>query len=369
MTGTLPIVVSFEELGISGEVVDVTQYLSIGELILEMSKRWEIESCFDITWSGSEALDKTEIIVNLGIESGDELMAVQREQKVTSYGIAQFESERQRVAIAKFFTDNPNAVCCIDAKSASSNNKIQTTDDWADLLPESIKKISFTNCDTITIIGNQFLSNCCFLESVDLSQFSNVTSIENDFLSGCSSLCHVDLSQLGGTKYIGKSFLSDCSNLADVNLSFLSNITMVGNNFLAGCKSLVSIDLSPLRNISFIGSYFLSNCRSLSVVDLHPISSVNHVGNNFLSNCFSLSSMDVSPLANSNCIGERFLFGCSGMSELDLLPLIDIPDFSHEGLLLNCGAVTEIDKIEFLRAKFLKEAGDNNNNNHPSGIW
>eukprot|EP01060_Flectonema_neradi_P000917 TRINITY_DN1053_c0_g1_i2.p1 TRINITY_DN1053_c0_g1~~TRINITY_DN1053_c0_g1_i2.p1 ORF type:complete len:370 (+),score=62.53 TRINITY_DN1053_c0_g1_i2:657-1766(+) len=369
MSCTIPVVITFPDLGFSNEGVDVTEMTTIGNVVRDLSKRWEVDrDSFELTFEGSEGLTDTTKVIDLGIEAGSELVAMKTEITIISYRLEQLECEDQREKIRSYFETYPNAVCRLDAKSMSTNNCLKPREDWCDLIPETVRIVSFTNCDTVTSVGDGFLSDCTSLTLVDLSQLVNVTSIGNYFLSNCLSLSNIDLSQLSKTKHIGGSFLSGCARLHYVDLSFLSNITMLGNNFLSNCKALLRVDLSPLRHVSFIGNSFLSGCRALTEVDLTVMSEVAIVGKQFLSNCVSLSSLDVSSLSRASNIQEFFLSGCSGITSLELSPLLEVPDFDERGILNNCSAVVDIDRLEFLRTRVLNDA-NNSSKGQNNGIW
>jgi hypothetical protein len=52
---------------------------------------------------------------------------------------------------------------------------------------------------------------------------------------------------------IGNDFLSGCYALNSLDLSPLTKLTTIGNDFLSGCYALTSLDLSPLTKLTTIG--------------------------------------------------------------------------------------------------------------------
>jgi len=70
---------------------------------------------------------------------------------------------------------------------------------------------------------------------------TQVNTIGNDFLSNCVNLTSIDLSELIQVKSIGNNFLSNCNSLTSIDLSGLTQLISIGNNFLLNCVRLTSI--------------------------------------------------------------------------------------------------------------------------------
>jgi hypothetical protein len=99
-----------------------------------------------------------------------------------------------------------------------------------------VKGVYFGEMQSFSSIGDNFLSNCYHLTSVDIPhRFVSVNSI-------------------------GKNFLFDCVSLAAIDLSTFTNVTSIGDNFLANCSTLadVTIGNKDFSNVS-LGSLPMSN--------------------------------------------------------------------------------------------------------------
>ena len=154
--------------------------------------------------------------------------------------------------------------------------------------------IDLSHASAVTVIGNDFLSDCTALTKVDLSGLQDVTTIGNQFLCGCTSLSTVDLSGFRAVTSIGNHFLSGCTSLSTVDFSAFQAVTVIGINFLRGCTSFSTVDLSGFRAVTSIGNHFLNRCTSLSTVDLSGLQAVTSIGGfqwHFLHMCTSLKTL------------------------------------------------------------------------------
>ncbi len=133
-------------------------------------------------------------------------------------------------------------------------------------------------------IGNEFLSSCTELTSLEFRGFEKVTTIGDDFLIICNGLTSIDLSGLRNVTTIGNGFLCLCIRLQSLNLRGLENVKTIGNSFLCRCARLKSLDLSPLIKVTTIGNYFLGDCTGLTSLNLRGLENITTIGDNFLAN-------------------------------------------------------------------------------------
>ena len=192
-------------------------------------------------------------------------------------------------------------------------------------------------------------------ENLDLSLLINIESIGDNFLSNCANLNTINLSPLSNVKSIGDNFLSNCANLNTINLSPLCQIIIIGDSFLYNCKKLLTIDLSPLSNVKLIGDSFLSKCTDLNTIILTPLTNITSIGDNFLYKCTKLTTINLTPLTNITSIGNNFLSYCANLENINLTPLTNIISIG-ESFLMSCARITTLDLSSLSKIKFI----DNN---------
>jgi hypothetical protein len=181
--------------------------------------------------------------------------------------------------------------------------------DWDDVIPDYfLNKCKFEKIilrgNTIKTIGDNFLSNCSSLISLDLSGLNNIITINDFFLGNCSSLTSLDLSKLNDITIIRFGFLYGCSSLISLDLSGLNNVIIIGKYFLAYCSSLTSLNLSGLNNVTTINGRFLHDCSSLTSLNLSGLNNVTTISSKFLECCSSLTSLNLSGLNNVTTISQ-----------------------------------------------------------------
>eukprot|EP00759_Apiculatamorpha_spiralis_P027042 PhF_6_TR3003/c1_g2_i1/m.4506 len=115
---------------------------------------------------------------------------------------------------------------------------------------------------TVTNIGDNFLSGCTFLGSLDSIVLSSLSVECERFLNKCKSLTTFDLSRLGGVTSVGNHFMSKCCSLVSLGTGVV-RFSRLGDNFLSNCTSLTSLDALDLSRVTTIGEAFLSGCTSL----------------------------------------------------------------------------------------------------------
>jgi division protein CdvB (Snf7/Vps24/ESCRT-III family) len=184
------------------------------------------------------------------------------------------------------------------------------------------------NLDTVTNIGNHFLSNCTSLEKLTLT-LDTVTNIGNDFLSNCTSLKELTLN-LNSVTNIGNYFLLNCTSLIKLTLT-LDTVTNIGDNFLSSCTSLENLDLL-LPKVTKIGDSFLLFLKKLSNPSIQKIVSsltnVTSIGKNFMSLSWLededtdlLEKIDLSSLKNIQNIGKEFFLRRKKLKDITITEL------------------------------------------------
>ena len=185
----------------------------------------------------------------------------------------------------------------------------------------------------VTVIGDNFLSDCTSLRVVNLRGLVNVTRIGDCFMSDCHTLQAGDLAPLSRIKAIGECFMVGCESLTALDVSPLSRLTTLPNGFLCGCKSLQSLECRPLRSVTTIGADFLTHCAALQELNVSSFASVTQIGNCFLTGCAALQELNVSSFASVTQIGECFLATCPALRTLDLSAMTEVDILSDVGLL------------------------------------
>jgi hypothetical protein len=130
------------------------------------------------------------------------------------------------------------------------------------------KTITITYYGVTTIAKN----TCRFLYTDGRVSNEQTLSISDGTLSLAPSgddqnlLKAVYFGELNDVTTIGDEFLSSCYGLTSLDLSPLTSVSSIGDYFLYACYGLTSLDLSPLTNVTTIGSNFLTDCYNLNSV-------------------------------------------------------------------------------------------------------
>eukprot|EP01060_Flectonema_neradi_P038472 TRINITY_DN8075_c0_g1_i1.p1 TRINITY_DN8075_c0_g1~~TRINITY_DN8075_c0_g1_i1.p1 ORF type:complete len:352 (+),score=46.65 TRINITY_DN8075_c0_g1_i1:37-1092(+) len=310
---SLPVVVSFPDLGLSDAVIDVTHDSSVGDLVKLCGQYWGISgSLFDLEFEGSSCLSPTVKVTNLGVTSGSELIA----NKKSSITVTLSDLKERFDELTSVFKQNPSLVCVIDVSTMTDKcGRLSSDIPWKDVIPQTVGAVSFINTSPVTEIGEKFLCGCS-ITRLDLSGFTNVAYVDYQFLSDCVNLIEVDLSPMSSLSSVGYSFMSGCSSLQKVNVDPMRNFVGIEFSFLSGCASLVKIDFPKCSVVECIGSSFLKGCESLTGIDLSSFSKVSMIGHSFLSGCSSLRVLDLSPLFEVDRIEcHSFLSHCPHLKE------------------------------------------------------
>ena len=276
-----------------------------------------------------------------------------------------------RTRIDILFTQSPDMLCVFDA-SEYIDDEGTLSSDCVEMLPSSIRRLSFTNCSrcikfqqgflsgscdsltsidftsfhNVTVIPDRFLNNLKSLTHVNLSSFCEVTNIGDHFISNCESLTSIDVSGFQKLTTIGNRFLENGRSLAHVNLSSFCEVTNIGDHFISNCESLTSIDVSDFQKLTTIGNRFLENGRSLAHVNLSSFCEVTNIGDHFISNCESLTSIDVSDFQKLTTIGNRFLENGRSLAHVNLSSFCEVTNIGDH-FISNCESLTSIDVSGF----------------------
>ena len=159
---------------------------------LSHSSKEEVKSQFDNTSWGAEILRELEDSSNWG--------TVKRTYKWPRYErvvtAEELRTSHLRTRIDNLFGLNPDMLCVLDA-SEYIDDEGTLSSDCIEMLPSSIRRLSFTNCSRCTAFEQVFLSDGCdSLTSIDFTSLYNVTAIPSKFLNNLKSLTHVNLSSL-----------------------------------------------------------------------------------------------------------------------------------------------------------------------------
>ena len=308
---SIPILVSFPDLELESVIIEANTTTSIKDVIKLSSAIWDMHNDdFDISFNGDN-LEKNVLITSLGIQPGDELTA----SRIVKYAVTLSDLKSNYTNIELIFSRNCNKICYIDSSTMMDGTRLLPDVAWKELIPNTVKQISFLNSSSVTEIGEKFLSDCA-VSHVDLTDFVNVDYIDYLFLSGCTSIVSLDLSPLVRLDSVGYSFMCGCTSVTDVNLAPLKNFIEIGFSFMTGCASLTTINLSECVMLECIGTSFLRDCSSLTALDLSPLSNVSVIGHSFLAGCSSLMELDLSPLLNVDRIETySFLADCPALRE------------------------------------------------------
>ena len=250
----------------------------VDDVILAVSEEWPVDAGrIGLVYSGKLLPVGTRILSHGILQHDGELVVMKRENVI---GRAELLDKEGRAKIELYYQSNPHQRCYLDASSMCT--ELGTLITGEDLLPSSIKHVSFINTACVQQIGDDFLVGCTEMQTLDLAPLCSITRI-------------------------GYSFLNRCPALQSIDLSALSNITTVGNWFLGGCTALTSIDLVPLSKVVVLGKGFLFRCAGLKEVNLSPLSDVSSIGDFFLYGCSSIQYFDIFQLTKVTTVGGHFL--------------------------------------------------------------
>ena len=218
----------------------------------------------------------------------------------------------------------------------------------------------------ITEIGDNFLSGCCNLLSVDLSPLDNVLKVGKNFLRACSKLELIEMMLFNDVHNfsltdIGNNFLLDCGSIKALDFRYFKDIKTIGESFLRGCKNLVSLNLVGFEGVTIIPDSFLADCWSLSMLSgLDSFKNVEDIGSWFLGACTSLTEVDLSEFEKLTIIENYFLSDCTNIITL-IMPrtLFYIGDY----FLNDCVRLEYIDLSKVCEAHGFLRIGTNFLNN------
>ena len=302
---------------------------------LSDSSKEEVKSQFDNTSWGAEILRELEDSNNWGTMK----RTYKRPGLVTA---EELKTSHFRTRIDILFTQNPDMLCVFDA-SEYIDDEGTLSSDCIEMLPSSIRRLSFTNCGRCTAFEQEFLSDSCdSLTSIDFTSFHNVTAIPSKFLNNLQSLTHVNLSGLSKVTSIDDHFIINCESLTSINISGLKKLTKIGNGFLQKSESLTSVDLSSLRKVTSVGNYFISHCESLTSIDISGLKKLTIIGYGFLHNSKSLTSVGLSSLSEVTSVGNYFISHCESLTSIDVCGLKKLSKIGN-GFLRKSESLTRVD--------------------------
>ncbi len=144
-----------------------------------------------------------------------------------------------------------------------------------------LRKITFEEGSSITVIPNSAFSGCTNLEEIGLP--ATVTAIGSDAFYRCSSLRSIEIPE--GVTVINGNTFNECRNLTSVKLP--DSITKIDHYAFYYCYDLVLINLP--KNLQSIGNYAFCNCQSLCYLDLPE--GLTSIGNRAFDMCKSLTTV------------------------------------------------------------------------------
>ena len=279
---------------------------------LSHSSKEEVKSQFDNTSWGAEILRELEDSNNWG--------TVKRTYKWSERVVTaeELRTSHLRTRIDILFGLNPDMLCVLDA-SEYIDDEGTLSSDCIEMLPSSLRRLSFTNCSRCFAFEQEFLSDSCdSLTSIDFTSFHNVTAIPSTFLNNSKSLTHVNLSGLSEVTSVGDYFINNCESLTSIDVSGLKKLTTIGSRFLHNSMSLTSVDLSSLSEVTSIGNEFVRNCESLTSIDVSGLKKLTEIGDGFLQYSSSLTSVDLSSLSEVTSVGDCFISNCESLTSIDI---------------------------------------------------
>lgn len=140
--------------------------------------------------------------------------------------------------------------------------------------------------NTITTIGNYFLSNC--------TGFNNTIFVSNNLTS------------------LGIRFLANSTAFNRPVVLSNTKLTTLGGYFMQNCKAFNSTLALP-ASLQSIGDYVMNGCFSFNSPMTLP-ESVTAIGDAFMASCYLFNSTLTMP-SSVHAIGMSFLFGCRGFNK------------------------------------------------------
>eukprot|EP01060_Flectonema_neradi_P004767 TRINITY_DN13114_c0_g1_i1.p1 TRINITY_DN13114_c0_g1~~TRINITY_DN13114_c0_g1_i1.p1 ORF type:complete len:255 (+),score=46.53 TRINITY_DN13114_c0_g1_i1:111-875(+) len=207
----------------------------VEDAIMSAAAEWDVEAEFlDLMYSSKVLPSQSRLVTFEKNGKVRPLVAAKKPPNIVTK--KQLRDPFKREKISQMFEHNPSLTCIIDASTMVVDRCLKTGEY---LLPYTVKKVAFTNCEDISEIGNDFLRGCDGMLTVDMTQLKSVTTIGGGFLCRCNSVTTLDLKPLG-------------------------NVTTIGWGFLWGCSSLTSIELMHLKRLVQVESYlFLGDCSEI----------------------------------------------------------------------------------------------------------
>ena len=207
----------------------------VEEAIQTAAAEWDVEpEMINLTYL-SKVMPSQSRLVMLG-GNGKILPLIAAKKPTNIVTKKQLRDPQKREKIAQMFEQNPLLTCVIDGSTMCIDSCLKTGEY---LLPYTVKKVSFINCEEVIEIGNDFLRGCDGMLTLDISQLCGVTTIGGGFLCRCNSLTTLNLKPLGNVVSIGWGFLWGCSSIARLNLMLLNKVRQVESYlFLGECTEI-----------------------------------------------------------------------------------------------------------------------------------
>ena len=303
---------------------------------LSNSSKEEVKSQFDNTSWGAGILRELEDSNNWG--------TVKRTYKWPERVVTaeELKTSHLRTRIDILFGLNPDMLCVFDA-SEYIDDEGTLSSDCVEMLPSSIRRLSFTNCSRCTAFEQEFLSDSCdSLTSIDFTSLYNVTIIPSTFLNNLKSLTHVNLSCLSEVTSVGDYFINNCESLTSIDVSGFQKLTTIGSRFLHNSMSLTSVDLSSFSEVTSVGNEFVRNCESLTSIDVSGLKKLTEIRYGFLQYSSFLTSVDLSSLIEVTSIGDDFISDCESLTSIDVAGLKKLTEIG-DGFLQYSSSLTSVD--------------------------
>eukprot|EP01060_Flectonema_neradi_P008568 TRINITY_DN1610_c0_g1_i17.p1 TRINITY_DN1610_c0_g1~~TRINITY_DN1610_c0_g1_i17.p1 ORF type:complete len:176 (+),score=24.35 TRINITY_DN1610_c0_g1_i17:41-568(+) len=162
MTNSIPVFVSFPDLGFENTIYEARESSTIKNMITAVAKEWNVRANdVDILFEGEEIRHSRKVF-SLGVGADSHFEAV----KKIRFIVTPKELRKQFKEICNMVSENPCLQCVID--SPDWNERIT--------LPPGLRRLSFVNCEQINVFWLSFKNEEC-LTSIDLSAFYNTTRI------------------------------------------------------------------------------------------------------------------------------------------------------------------------------------------------
>eukprot|EP01060_Flectonema_neradi_P034304 TRINITY_DN5979_c0_g1_i1.p1 TRINITY_DN5979_c0_g1~~TRINITY_DN5979_c0_g1_i1.p1 ORF type:complete len:332 (+),score=40.51 TRINITY_DN5979_c0_g1_i1:159-1154(+) len=309
----MQVFMSFPDSGFPDVVFEVVAESLVSDAAKAAASEWGVDAEFlEVSFCGLLIPSNSRLLTH-GIEGSSQLVV--SFPKV--FGREWFTNVGKRKKLMEHLSSNDEQHLSLDTPSFATDGHFSFDMSWI----QSEIKVSFVNPDpSITSAGckQPEFGNYSGLPvaSVELLGLKNITLVGDNFLSKCAKLASLDVGCLNNVTSIGDNFMAECSSLSSLDLRSFNNVTVIGNCFLGGCSSLSSADLARFTNVTSIGHNFLVGCSSLTSLDLSNLNSLTKVGNNFLA-CTSISSLDLTSLGNVTAVGNWFCYRCPALMELN----------------------------------------------------